>query len=327
MAADITLYNNQVASTAGSIAAIEGANEINNFPVYYNTSSENLTGNAAAAAAWQQALYTAVHGDISLNGVPVLNLCCFAVSTAADANNNHLYACCALPTLGNITFPPLAQVSGQPQWVTEWGWYTAPTSDGSGVDQLTAARYILWGSLDWWNNGIQHWYVYELIDEGCPTCSGANSGYYNYGLFACAVSGSACTTGAVTAKTSATAIGNLNTIMKDTGATALTFSPGGLGYFVAGMPTANYGSHSLLFQKSNGTFELVLWYEQNLWNTSTSSERTPATASVTVNLGGVHGTVNVYDPITGSSPTATHSSVNSVAVSLGADPVIIEIIE
>jgi serralysin len=114
--------------------------------------------------------------------------------------------------------------------------------------------------------------------------------------------------------------------MADRGATALSFTPSPLPYTITGLPITGYGGHSLLFQKSNGTYEIALWYEQRLWSNSTFAQIPPAIAPITVNLGGAHGTVNVYDPVIGAMPLISFSNVSSVNLTLGADLLIVEVV-
>jgi hypothetical protein len=291
--------------------------------IFAASGANQSVGWAASGAAMQQQLDTASHADSALSSVPVTNLttCCtpWGHAGAFDQNNTHSYSGFGYPPL-RVVKSPIADFSVVPRlpaWVTETGFYTNPTNDGSGLDPLTAARYALESFFDFWNLGISRWYIYELIDESGPPA---------WGLF----------TNTNVAKTSATAIHNLNGIMADAGAAALTFTPTTLPYSVVGMPpgvtpdgnnfSQDYGGHSLQFQKSNGAYEIAIWYEQNLWNNGTHLPRTPLTSPITVNFGGIHGTVNVYDPVVGSTPVQAFSNVSSVNLTLGADLLIVEVI-
>ena len=162
-------------------------------------------------------------------------------------------------------------------------------------------------------------YFYELIDNGGDVAGG---GYDNYGMFF-----DNGLNGAAAAKPAATAFKNLISIMSDTSS---TFTLGTLPYSVAGLPAYNGstqgGGYSLLFQKSNGRFEIIVWNEPVIYNESTNSPVTPTAVPVTVNLGGTHGTVNVYDPLVGTTPITTLSNVSSVPLSLVKDPFIVEVI-
>jgi len=68
IATDISVLNTLAAAEPGAIAAVEGPNEINNFPVSY----DGLTGQGAATAE-QEALYSAVTADSALRGAQIFN--------------------------------------------------------------------------------------------------------------------------------------------------------------------------------------------------------------------------------------------------------------
>ena len=73
--------------------------------------------------------------------------------------------------------------------------------------------------------------------------------------------------------------------------------------------------HDLLLQKSDGTFELVVWDERPSGGSDT----------VTVDLDTSRATVNVYDPTTGTAPTQTLHDVSAVSLTLSDHPVVIEL--
>ena len=73
--------------------------------------------------------------------------------------------------------------------------------------------------------------------------------------------------------------------------------------------------HDLLLQKSNGTFYLAVWDERS----------TGIMDPVTVNLGGTHASVTVYDPTVGTTAARTLSNVSSVSLTLSDHPLILAI--
>jgi hypothetical protein len=113
-------------------------------------------------------------------------------------------------------------------------------------------------------------------------------------------------------KLGATYIHNLTSILNDNAAVSST--PGALNYTIANEPGT---VHDLLMQKSTGAFELAVWDERPTGE---------ATDNVTVNLGGSHRTVNVYDVTTGTTAVQTLSNVSSVPLTLTDHPMIIEVI-
>jgi hypothetical protein len=101
---------------------------------------------------------------------------------------------------------------------------------------------------------------------------------------------------------------NMTTILADSAST----TPGKLDYSIANQPAT---VHDLLLQKSNGTFELVVWNERPMGGTD----------DVTVNVGKSRPSVKVYDPTTGTSPTSTQTAVSSVQLTLSDHPLIVEL--
>jgi hypothetical protein len=110
-----------------------------------------------------------------------------------------------------------------------------------------------------------------------------------------------------TPKAAGTALHNIMILLADQGA-ALTDS---LAFGVTGA-TAN--DNALLMEKSSGVFELALWNEKD------------APHAVTVQLGAVAQTINLYDPLTGTTATQTAANSNAFALTLPDHPVIVEIV-
>ena len=140
--------------------------------------------------------------------------------------------------------------------------------------------------------GWTYTFIYELVDEQGST---GDQGLYHTDF---------------SPKLSATYIHDMTSILADTKTLA---APGRLDYAIAGEPAT---VHDLLLQKSSGTFELVVW-----------DERATATDTVTVSLGKMRTTVNLYDVTTGTTPTKTLTNVASVPLTLSDHAVVIEVIE
>jgi hypothetical protein len=102
---------------------------------------------------------------------------------------------------------------------------------------------------------------------------------------------------------------NLTTILADQGSLAV---PGRLDYSVTPQPAT---VHEMLLQKSDGTFELVVW-----------NERLKGADDVTVNLKGKIAAVKVYDPTIGTEPIRTHGAVESLTLTLSDHPLVISIV-
>jgi Ca2+-binding RTX toxin-like protein len=301
----------------GSIAAVEGSNEINIWPVTYS----GQTG-MAGGAALQKALYAAVHGDANLAGIPVYALSLGGGSTAeeralgdlspyADYGNVHIYPDNGESPNPNWLGPVLSlgtiPTGGKPSVITEFGYFTgAANPSWDGVTEEVQAKLELNLLFDAKAAGIQTTYLYELLD-GAPDPNLADHEAH-YGLFH--YDGSP--------KKAATAIHNLTSILADPGSGA---GSGNLNYSLSGMPTTG---NSLLLQKASGAFDLALWAEPNIWSMATHTEIAAPTSKVTVNLGQTFQSVKVYDPMLGTASIASYSGVSQIQVNLNDHPLIIE---
>ena len=301
-------------SIAPYVAFAEGPNEVNTTPVSYL----GLSG-AAAADAYQADFYKAVHADPLLAGAKVLPFSLSVggamtgygnVAAYADDGNVHGYASGGTPplymlsaALSNVTTTP-----GKSAVVTETGYYTL--ADGrSGVTADVQAKWLMDSLLQDSLNGVMKTYLYQLEDSySAPSNDPEN----HYGLYN--------TDG--TPKQAAIDIHNLTTILADKGAAAATFTPGSISYTVSGLDP-NYGFQKL-YAKSNGSFDIALWSEPNFYNAATGAASSVAPSAVTIALGGVFD-VNVFDPVTGIAAVASYTGVSSVQLSLGTDPLVVEV--
>ncbi|WP_342108368.1 carbohydrate-binding domain-containing protein [Methylobacterium sp. SI9] len=302
-----------VVAHPGSVTGIEGPNEVNNFPITYR----GLSG-TVAAQAYQQDLYAAVKADPVLKGIPVLSFTDFPVSKAAsDADNIHFY--------DKIGGQPRASISGaaadaqavdpgKPVAITELGYQTSipagVANNWEGVDENTQAKLILNSVLDYAQLQTGKLYLYQLLDAYSDP---QNTNIENhFGLFRLDN----------TPKPAATALHNLTTILSDSGSDASQFNPGGLAYSLSGMPSSAY---SLLTQKSDSSYQIVVWNEPDIWNEQTHQPITIASSPVTVQLDQVFSTVQIFDPVSGTAPVQTLRDVSSVSLSVADRPFIIQV--
>jgi len=297
----------------GSVIAVEGLNEANMQPFSYNGSAD-----ISAAAQFQATLYTAIKGDATLAGVQVYNLSLGYTDTSdyaklgnlsayTDYANSHAYVGTGTTTAAALTgylSEAGSVASGKPIVITETGYSTLSSTPYLGVDQTVQAKSILNTLVDAFKGGVATTYLYELLDHGSDSSS-------QMGLF----------NADGTPKLAATAIHNLTTILADDGTGGHT-PTAQLGYSLSGLPTT--GS-SMVLTKSNGAYDLVVWAEPKIWDDATDSEVAVATQSVTVNLGGLHHSVVVYDPMSGTAPIATYTDVSQIVLPLSDHPLIIEI--
>ena len=289
------------------VQSVEGPNEVQNDPDTY----QGLSGQAEWTAL-QTTLYQMVQADpqlttaqrttavLSFSNVP--GGAFTSPLAATDDASVHAYGQPGVlpydvvaPTLGVTTIAP-----GKPIIVTESGQTTVPTAQGvSGQEQ---ALYDTDLFLDDDVIGVSKTYLFNLQDFNSSPTDTDFSGWY--GLYN--------SDGSI--KPAGTAIHNLTTILADPNASTGQ-TTGALAYTLTGLPG---DGHQLLLEKSDGTFDLALWAEDNgQYNTSTGTLNAAASSPVTLSFGGDLHDVSVFDPITGSSAIETLSAAGSLALSLG----------
>jgi Ca2+-binding RTX toxin-like protein len=305
-----------LAANPGTISAIEGPNEVNNFPVSY----KGLTG-TAAAQAYQKALFAAVNADPLLKDIPVLGFTDYPVhSSASDWNNTHPYPKKGDQPRDTILLNRNAQDAvdpGKPFAITEMGYHNALNADTKGgwegVDLKTQAKLVLNAYMDAADLGSRATYLYQLLNSPA-TGSGADQ-ENQFGLF----------TATYAPKPAATAIHNLTTILHDDATAAGSFQTGRLDYTVTGLPAA--GGHSYLTQKADGSLQIVVWAEPDIWDEAADKAISAPASRTTVDLRQVFGTVQVFDPLLGTKPIQTLHDVSTVNLTVVDHPLIVHLID
>jgi hypothetical protein len=288
----------------GALVAIEGPNEINNFAASYM----GLSG-AAAAVAYQNALYADVAANAVLHGTAVYSYTMNAGATSTtgyDFAAIHPYAQNGAAPLRYLNANLATVPAGKPFVVTETGYATLPGAAG-GVDPSVQAIYDLDAVFDAKAAGAATVFLYELLDaypDPSATLAGNHFGLFDY---------------ANQPKPAATALHNLTAILSGGQAGAAT---GGLSFSIAG---ADATAHALLLQKATNRFDLVLWDEQPLWNAATHHAIAPVVHTEAIRFARLMSSVDVYDPMQGSAPIAQYHDVASLSLAVGADPLIVEV--
>jgi hypothetical protein len=333
-----TLDAARTLARVGALLSVEGANEPNNFPILFDgQKGGGSTGSWLPVAKCQAALYAGVKGDSTLKNYPVFhvseggaevdnvgmqfltvprsaNIKVADGTKFADYANPHNFASghvgdyidnmpwsAADPTLngpwdglygeygrtwhGGFEGYSQTELNRLPRVTTETGWDSVGDKGGETVQ----AKIISNVYLAQFTRGWRYTFIYELVDEEGST---GNHGLYRKDH---------------SPKPAADYIHALTTILADKGAIA---APEELDYTVAGQPET---VHDLLLQKSDGTFELVVW-----------GERARGSNDVTVQLGTRFETVRVYDISRGPAPWLTSSHVSSLPLTLSDHAVIIE---
>ena len=351
---NITSAGQFAAIGPGALFAVEGPDEPGNFGFTYDGMRNGGGASWAGVAAWQSAWYAAVHANSHLAGVPVWSPSSVGaevgdyglqyltvppgppsgVRTAAgtkfaDGENLHVYPMYhghAQPVdqsgdalVGQLTGDfaqtyanlyagqTLAQAGSDMKAITEFGYpATGGTPNGVTVDVPTQGKGVMNGFINAWNEGYSAFCVYTFYED-------ALDGGGGFGLLK----------GPGNPKVSGAYLHNFTTPLNDPGTTAKTFTPGSLAYALSGLPTTG---KSLLFQKPDGNFELVIWNNIEDWNFAAGRPIAISRTAVTVTFAATEKTVNTYDPTSRTTPIASKSGATSVNVSLADYPLIVEII-
>ena len=295
------------AANPGAIMAIEGPNEINNWPLTY----DGMTG-LSAGVAFVNAAAADIAASPALAGTTLFDLtgadrsAQLAADAATDANIHPYQTNGAQP--GQYLLQHVAQhmETGKGIVITEAGYQTGVDSNGwDAVDQLTQAKETLNLLVDAAALGVADTFLYDLKDYAGSSVSD------NLGLFGTDLA----------PKPVATAIHNLTTILADTGSHAADFATTGLDYTLSGLPATG---NSLLFEKSNGIHDLLVWAEPQIWNASTNSEIQAPVTPVTVGFAGAVD-VQVFDPLVSSAAIATYDNVTQVTLAVTDHPLVVQI--
>ncbi|GGC07649.1 hypothetical protein GCM10011494_27840 [Novosphingobium endophyticum] len=285
-----------VSQVPGSVAAIEGFNEINNWPVTYG----GLEGEDAARAA-QRALYAKVQARPELEQIPVFYFTGGAatddLSGMADVANVHAYSDNALQPRTFIQ-SALRMYGGAaarlPRANTEFGNFTLPegwperkpywaSATQLGVDETTQAKIVLNAFFEGAALGISRSYVYELLDQ--KSDPDRSQPEFHFGLF----------TFDHRPKVAAEALHNLTKYLERTRSAASTGTVGAM------LENADDGIGRIVIRRENGSLLVALWNRSEFWRWDQYTSESLATASkpVTVRARTTRRrvTVTVFDPL------------------------------
>ena len=291
------------AMAPGALIAVEGPNEINNwsFVTDGQTSNHGWPNDAGALVQkFMTKLFSVTHANPKLGGVPVYN---FTWGGTTDAEKYGMFDLGGQADFGNIHFYPNGQPYAKLQTALAASYHhvlpnrivmTETGYDTANVSEKAQAILNINLYLGAFQQGVAKTYIYELYDE-----------WQTYGLFRSAFA----------PKPAAVAIHNLTTILADSGTLA---SPGRLNYSVTGLPNTG---HTLLLQKSNGKFELIVWNESPM----SGNDVSVSPVAITVQFGQTVATVDVFDVAGGSTALQIIPNVPSVGFTLNASAVVLEI--
>jgi hypothetical protein len=293
----------------GAIEAIEGLNEINNWPVSY----ASLSG-TAAGLAYQADLYAAVRRDPVLAGKPVYNLTNnVALAGRADFGNVHAYPKGGGEPLETLTVEQAAQAAALPsqkQVLTETGYYTLPqSSDWGGVDERTHAKLTLNLVMDAARLGFERVYLYQLLDA-YPDAQGRDREKH-FGLF----------TVQNQPKPAAAALRALIEAVRDDAPSAHGFALRPLSVVVTGLPPQ---AAWLTLQKASGAYAVIVWSEPPIWDPVAKAPKATAPSRAVLTLD-TPADVALYDPLQVASAIATHARTMRVEFDVTDHPVVLAI--
>jgi hypothetical protein len=307
----------------GAIDAFDGWNEVNGQP--------GLADWKTAWVQWQQAMWNAYGADATWSGLPVLANS--FTSTAAttelftakgsqssrvDAGNMHDY-----PGGGNTPEGSVEDAwvnantqlfPGKPLWTTETGYHTCTGAVGNtgacggiGVNELAQAKYTGRIFAEHWRRGSPRTNLYQLMDEG-PTCGSAGTDREDcWGLVR--FDGSV--------KPSFTTVKSMIAILGDAGG---SFAPGKLDYTLTNAATT---TKSILLQKRDGRFYLVIWQALKVYDQNAETNITNADDQLTVTLPSSRAW-KTYKPIDGTG-VVNFGTGSSFSVAVPDHVLIIEI--
>jgi autotransporter passenger strand-loop-strand repeat protein len=311
--ADVARAHLLFQAAPGCIDAIEGSNEYtsNNYTLSGRSSLGSLSWGLMDAAD----LMDAVRSDplfqntilVAPSAVQMNSLPNFGAYVGAS--NAHVYGGVG-QQLQDLIAQAInyarASAVGDPVYLTEVGVSSAGFTAGASrtADAQTEAIIDVNAVLDGFASGAAKTFIYELMDEP----GAADAVERHFGLF----------NSDGTPKLAATAIGNLTHILSDDGSGSVP--TGSASYSLTGLPST---ASSMLLEKSDGTFAIVIWNGRAVLYNGSSATTVP-TSTITLNLGGVASQLQVFDPVKAATAIQTSTDVSSVTLSLSADPIIIE---
>ena len=302
----------------GAVESIEGPNE-------WDFSGPSWP---SELRSFQQRLYQKVKADASLSPLPVIGPALGGGTGAHDAlgdisawldrGNVHSYPGAQPQWLSNYgrTFEgALADARknsgpGKPVIPTETGYHNAFNCYGCAhhpISHRGSGIYVPRLFLDHFGRGVPRTYLYELFDWW------PNPAYddpeRHFGLV---------WPGSYDRKPAFIALRNLISVLNDPGP---AFSPGSLQYELysrkAGVPANN-----LLLQKRDGSFYLVLWTGEHVWNRDTRQDLYPTPTGIHLAFDRTY-TLEEIHPARGTAPVATHVTRSTDSLEIPPDDVLV----
>ncbi len=323
----------QIVAQRDVLEAVEGPNETDIFTEFSYQGQQFPQG----AIAFMKDLYPAIKGEPLLQDLPVVQTTLAFpgategdrtradllgdLSAYADFGNSHNYFDFGQPPGHRIRtdhLPLNTQITPGKPVISSEGGYSMGVSDGyKGTydDGLSApfservhGRYLLRYLLEQFRLGYRRSFVYELLAIDEP----------DWGLFRKDGSARPAAKGI---RTMVALLGEGTWNSEESRWVVPRHTPGRLRYAVSALP----GSvHSLLLQKSCGTFYLVMWNDVRNWNARTGMPRGSDPVPLTLRLDEL-AKVRTFLPLThGTTATATLRS-RRLSLQVPDQPLVVEI--
>lgn len=264
----------------------------------------------------QQELYTAVKGDSRTRDMPVYGPSMGRPGNASqvgdlsqwmDYGSIHPYPGGLIPLTNLADHETKVKIltGDRPLVATETGYHTAVawTGEHPAVSEQAMGRYVPRLVLEYFAAGIIRTYLYEFIDEGTSHADREQA----FGLLR-ANGGE---------KPAYASLRNLIQILKDPGP---SFTTSRLDYSLTGDLT---DLKTLVLQKRDGRFYLVVWQEAQSYDQSSKLEAVVADRSIGLQLA-TPAQMRVFNPLTSPNP-ARVAQGTSLALAVPDSPLIVEI--
>lgn len=294
-----------------SVAALEGPNEVNNWPVKY----ADKTG-TEAAHAFQGDFYDAVKSDPDLQHLPVYSFTDYPTQVGkSDFANAHPYERWGRPphiSIDNVRERIAAIDPTKPIVITETGMVTNPTviKKWHGLDAETAGIYNLHIVLYAFSKGIRKTFLYQLLDEFDDPEGKTIQRHFGQFDFS------------FEPKPAARGLRHLIKILSDKADDAQTFEPAPVTFTMDGLnPEARF----FALQKSGGPTYLILWTQESLWDGKTHQQTNIAAQPFVLDLGAADRKVRIFRPLLSEKPVRWIDNQQTVSLNLHRDPVVVEV--
>ncbi len=182
--------------------------------------------------------------------------------------------------------------SSRQVWATESGW----NQPSETVQAKYSPRMFAW----FFKRGIPKTTLFQMVDGG----DGAKWGLLRQNL---------------SEKLAYQSLKNFISVLDDK---STSFSPSKLNYSLSG-DTANI--ETLLLQKGNGTFDLLIWQAKSCWNRDKKIELKNPNRNLILKLPNRVRTAKLYAPLQSASPIQSFGSANSIPLAVPDHILIVEL--